>query len=122
MTPEQITLVEESLAAAASRLDDIAADFYVRLFGADPGAAAMFIRDPRAQRAKFVAGLSAIMTSIERHEEFLREACELGACHRGTTASPAPPCWAHWAPPWARSGRTSFATPGAWHTTSRPRP
>ena len=59
MTPEQIALVERTLRAAAPVMDTVAADFYDRLFAADPALRELFSGDPAVQRAKFVAELQA---------------------------------------------------------------
>ena len=44
LTPEQITLVQTTIGASAPRVDALAADFYVRLFAADPSLVALFSR------------------------------------------------------------------------------
>jgi hemoglobin-like flavoprotein len=83
MTPEQVELVEESWKAASAALDDVAADFYRRLFAADPALVGLFSHDPARQRARFAAELEQIIFSIRRHEEFLGRAGQLGVRHRG---------------------------------------
>jgi hemoglobin-like flavoprotein len=83
MTPEQIALVERTLAAVAPMMDMVAADFYRRLFAADPTLVGLFKNDPAVQRAKFAAELQEIMASIRRHEAFLARARALGARHAG---------------------------------------
>lgn len=81
MNPEQIVLVEQSLEAAAPVLDAVAADFYRRLFAADPSIEAMFTGDPIAQREKLVAELDAIVASIHHHQVFLERTRRLGRRH-----------------------------------------
>jgi hemoglobin-like flavoprotein len=81
MTPEQIAAVERTLVAARPVMDAVAADFYRRLFAADPRTEAMFTTDPARQREKFVAELEDIMLAIRNHELFLRRARMLGARH-----------------------------------------
>jgi hemoglobin-like flavoprotein len=83
MTPEQIALVERTLRAAAPVMDTVAADFYDRLFAADPALRELFSGDPAVQRAKFVAELQGILLAIRGHEEFLARAGALGARHAG---------------------------------------
>ena len=83
MTPEQIDLVERTLAQARPGLDDMAIDFYARLFRAEPQLATLFTSDPAAQRDKFVAELEAIVATIHRHPIFLEAAQDLGVRHRG---------------------------------------
>jgi hemoglobin-like flavoprotein len=81
MTPEQIALVEQVLHAAEPALEDVAADFYQRLFAADPAIKNLFSTDPAVQRAKFAAELKAILLTIRGHENFLARAHALGARH-----------------------------------------
>jgi hemoglobin-like flavoprotein len=82
MTPEQIAAVEETLADGGLDLDAVAADFYRRLFAAEPGTAALFDADLGAQRRKFADELAAIGRAIRDHPEFLHEAQALGSRHR----------------------------------------
>jgi len=82
MTPEQLALVEESLAAVSDRMDEVAGDFYRRLFTADPDLVLMFATDPAVQRAKFSTELRQIIFSIRNHEAFLGRARALGVRHK----------------------------------------
>ncbi len=82
MTPEQVVLVERSLAEVRTVLPDVAADFYRRLFAADPAIRAMFPADLRIQQVKFAATLDDIVGAIRRHPAFLAEAHGLGQRHR----------------------------------------
>jgi hemoglobin-like flavoprotein len=83
MSPEQITLVQTTLASlSAIQLDALAADFYVRLFAADPSLVALFGGDPTVQRAKFAGELAAIVHAIRRFDEFASEGAALGCRHR----------------------------------------
>ena len=88
MTPEQIALVERTLAEIAPELDTVVADFYRRLFAADPALPALFSRDPAAQRAKFVAGLDEILGAVRDHGSFARRTAALGADHEGYGVRP----------------------------------
>jgi hemoglobin-like flavoprotein len=83
LTPEQIALVERTTLAVEPMLDAVSADFYRRLFAADPSVAGLFQSDPVRQRAKFAAELEAIVLAIRRHEMFLVRARALGARHAG---------------------------------------
>jgi len=88
MTPEQVALVERSLAAARPRLRELAADFYARLFDAHSDLRALFSSDPVAQQEKLAAELDAIVSAIPSHADFLVRARDLGVRHArlGTTA------------------------------------
>jgi hemoglobin-like flavoprotein len=81
VTPEQIAVVERTVLAADPVLDAIAADFYRRLFAADPALEELFTTDWVVQRARFVAHLKDIMLAIRDHDRFLQQARALGARH-----------------------------------------
>lgn len=81
MTPDQIALVEDTLAAVD--MDALAEDFYRRAFASDPALATMFTTDPAVQRARFSAELAEIMRSIRSLDAFDTRVRALGARHRG---------------------------------------
>ena len=81
MTPDQIALVEETVATVD--LDALTADFYARAFAMDPELPAMFTSDPARQRARFAAELDEIVRSIRSLDSFVARARQLGARHRG---------------------------------------
>jgi hemoglobin-like flavoprotein len=81
VTPSQIALVEHSIDRLD--LDELAADFYVRAFAADPALAQMFTAEPAVQQARFAAELSEIVRSIRSIDSFRPAARSLGARHRG---------------------------------------
>jgi hemoglobin-like flavoprotein len=83
MTPEQIELVESSIAALGGRLDETAAVFYERLFELDPALREMFPDDLAVQQRKFGVELAFIASSIRAHDRFVHAAGELGARHVG---------------------------------------
>jgi hemoglobin-like flavoprotein len=89
VTPEQISLVEATLEDGGFDLDAVAADFYRRLFAAEPALKTMFSADPDVQRQKFADELESICRAIRRHPDFLASAGALGARHRdyGVTAA-----------------------------------
>ena len=81
MTPEQIQLVEQTVAAVD--MADLAEDFYRRLFARDPSVAAMFTADPALQQERFAAELTEIVLSIRALDTFAGRAQALGSRHRG---------------------------------------
>jgi hemoglobin-like flavoprotein len=83
MTPEQIELVESSIAALGGRLDETATVFYQRLFELDPSLRDMFSHDLAAQQRRFGVELAFIASSIREHDRFVHAAGELGARHVG---------------------------------------
>ena len=88
MTPEQIKLVQESFRRVSRRSDALAADFYDRLFAADPTARALFTTDMTVQRVKFVRELEEIIRTIGDFDAFLTHLAELGARHAGYGVRP----------------------------------
>jgi nitric oxide dioxygenase len=88
VTPEQIGLVEQTLDAIKPVFDDVAADFYRRLFAADPSIEAMFTTEPAIQRAKLTAELEQVMRSIRDHDAFLARAGALGRQHEAYGVRP----------------------------------
>jgi hemoglobin-like flavoprotein len=82
MTPNQITIVESTLERARVDLAEIAADFYRRLFEAEPRVRDMFTSDPAEQRQKFADQLHAIGRAIRDCDTFTADAAELGLRHR----------------------------------------
>jgi hemoglobin-like flavoprotein len=81
MTPEQIALVEASLAEAAPHLDSLAGRFYERLFAAAPDAEALFVHDRARQRAVFAVELRSVVTAIRDYDAFVAHASSLGVRH-----------------------------------------
>jgi hemoglobin-like flavoprotein len=88
MTPEQITLVQDSFRRVAANSDALAADFYTRLFTADPSARALFTTDMAVQRIKFIRELEEIIRTIGNFEAFLAHLADLGARHAGYGVRP----------------------------------
>ncbi|WP_405097929.1 globin domain-containing protein [Micromonospora sp. NBC_01412] len=83
MTPEEIALVRAGAEALRPNLSAVAQDFYRRLFAADPELRTMFTSDPVLQREKFADELEAIVSSIERFDDFIDRTRLLGARHAG---------------------------------------
>ncbi|GHJ48923.1 hypothetical protein Cs7R123_62650 [Catellatospora sp. TT07R-123] len=81
MTPDQISLVRQTMTWVQPRRQEFAADFYRRLFAADPGLEGMFSTDPVIQQEKFVDELTAIVAAISDFPAFLLRAGALGVRH-----------------------------------------
>jgi len=88
MTPEQIGLVQDSFRRVTARSDALAADFYARLFAADPSARELFTTDMSVQRIKFIRELEEILRTIGDFEAFLAHLADLGARHAGYGVRP----------------------------------
>jgi hemoglobin-like flavoprotein len=81
MTPEQIAIVETTIMRARSGLVEIAADFYGRLFEAEPGLRGLFTSDPAEQCRKLAEQLDAIACGIRDCDGFVADATDLGIRH-----------------------------------------
>jgi hemoglobin-like flavoprotein len=82
VTPEQITLVESSIEQLRSGLDELATDFYRRLFAAEPEVRVLFTTDVVEQQRRFVEQLDAIVHAIRDFDAFSAVAAELGLRHQ----------------------------------------
>ena len=63
-------------------MDELAADFYLRLFAADASIEALFTTDPAQRRRKFVDELALIIGAIRRLDDFVGAGDVLGRRHR----------------------------------------
>ena len=83
MTPEQITMVRESLDRAAGDARQLVARFYQRLFELDPDVRPLFATEPAVLEAKFFAELHAIVDALPSFDDFVGRTQELGRRHAG---------------------------------------
>ncbi len=81
MTPEQLALVRTSYKLLGGAATSMAADFYGRLFAADPSTRALFSDGPEIMAVKFTAELDAIVEAIASFDEFRVRVADLGARH-----------------------------------------
>jgi len=81
VTPEQVDIVEATMAVIEPHLDALSADFYARLFALDPTLRTLFATDAEQQREKFSAELADIASVLRRHGDFLAETTALGRPH-----------------------------------------
>jgi hemoglobin-like flavoprotein len=86
MTPEQITLVEQTLASVDTAA--LTADSYRRAFETTPALAEMFASDPTTQRARFEAELAEIVRTIRSLDGFEPRMRALGRRHQGYGVHP----------------------------------
>lgn len=83
MTPQQITLVQNSWADVVP-IQDTAADlFYQRLFSLDPSVRPMFRGDMQEQGKKLMRMLGLIVNSLTRIDELIPVAQEMAVKHVG---------------------------------------
>jgi hemoglobin-like flavoprotein len=81
MTPDQVTLVQESFAKVAPISETAAVLFYDRLFEIAPSVKAMFPADMAEQRRKLMAMLAAVVKGLGNLESVLPAASALAKRH-----------------------------------------
>lgn len=82
MTPEQIALVQTSMAALGDA-DDVVRRFYDRLFDLAPDTRALFPDELDELRTSFRATLADLVASLDDLPDFALQTRALGARHRG---------------------------------------
>lgn len=88
MTPEQVTLVQQSFSKVAPAADQAAVMFYDRLFEIAPSVRAMFPADLSEQRKKLMATLAVVVNGLSNLEAILPAASALAKRHVGYGARP----------------------------------
>ena len=88
MTPEQVTLVQQSFAKVAPISEQAAVLFYDRLFEVAPGVKAMFLDDMTEQRKKLMATLAVVVGGLNNLETILPAASALAKRHVSYGAKP----------------------------------
>ncbi|TWU57461.1 globin family protein [Rubripirellula reticaptiva] len=81
MTPQQITLVQDSWAQVKPISEQAAELFYGRLFELDPSLKTLFKGDMKDQGKKLMATLNLAVTSLTKLETILAAVQELGRRH-----------------------------------------
>jgi hemoglobin-like flavoprotein len=81
MTPDQVTLVQQSFAKVAPISEQAAVLFYGRLFEVAPSVKAMFPADMTEQRKKLMAMLAAVVGGLANLESILPAASALAKRH-----------------------------------------
>mgnify|MGYP001765335471 CR=1 FL=1 len=81
MTPEEISLVSASAGRLAPRLEEVAHDFYMRLFAVHPEVRELFPADTALQEKKFAESIAAIVEAIPDFGAFADRAAQLGRVH-----------------------------------------
>jgi len=83
VSPEQLDLVRTSYAALGERRTAMAADFYRRLFAADPGTEALFTAGPDVMAEMFSTELAAIVDAISSFDVVAPRLHDLAGRHAG---------------------------------------
>lgn len=81
MTPEQITLIQQSFSKVAPISEQAAVLFYDRLFEVAPSVRAMFPQDMTEQRKKLMGMLAAVVGGLSNLETILPAASALAKRH-----------------------------------------
>jgi nitric oxide dioxygenase len=88
MTPDQVSLVQQSFAKVAPIADQAAVMFYDRLFEIAPAVKSMFPADMREQRRKLMATLGIVVNGLSSLEMILPAASALATRHVAYGARP----------------------------------
>lgn len=88
MTPEQVTLVQQSFSKVAPISEQAAVIFYDRLFEVAPTVRAMFPNEMTEQRKKLMAALAAAVNGLSNLEAILPAASALAKRHVNYGAKP----------------------------------
>jgi hemoglobin-like flavoprotein len=88
MTPEQVSLVQQSFSKVAPIADTAAVLFYDRLFEVAPQVKAMFPADMTEQRKKLMATLAVVVNGLSNIESILPAASALATRHVAYGARP----------------------------------
>ena len=81
MTPQQIALVRSSFALALPVSNEVAADFYRRLFVIAPHVRPLFSTDIAEQGRKLMLTLASIVADLDRLDVLVPRAVELARRH-----------------------------------------
>ena len=81
MTPEQIEIVKANFIQIAPLANEVAAEFYERLFQLDPSLRLMFKEDLTEQKKKLMMMLKFAVGTLDRLEVFEPSLEELGRRH-----------------------------------------
>ena len=81
MTPEQVTMVQQSFSKVAPIADQAAVLFYDRLFEIAPQVKTMFPADMTEQRKKLMATLAVVVNGLSNLEAILPAASALAQRH-----------------------------------------
>jgi hemoglobin-like flavoprotein len=88
MTPDQVTLVQQSFARVAPISETAAVLFYDRLFEIAPSVVPMFPTDMKEQRKKLMATLAVVVGGLSNLETVLPAASALAKRHVSYGAKP----------------------------------
>jgi nitric oxide dioxygenase len=88
MTPEQVTLVQQTFALVVPVADEAAETFYGRLFNVAPAVKPLFHGDMAKQRRKLMASLAVVVRGLSDLPSILPAASALAKRHVNYGAKP----------------------------------
>jgi hemoglobin-like flavoprotein len=88
MTPEQVTLVQQTFAKVAPIADKAADLFYDRLFAIAPEVRSLFPSDLTEQKKKLMQMIATAVTNLHQVEKIIPAVEELGRRHAGYGVTP----------------------------------
>jgi len=88
MTPRQIEIVKLSFAKILPFKEQAAELYYCRLFELDPSLRLMFKSDMRDQKEKLMVAMALVVTNLDRPENLMPSARDLGRRHRSYGVRP----------------------------------
>jgi nitric oxide dioxygenase len=88
MTPEQVTLVQQTFALVVPVADEAAETFYGRLFNVAPAVKPLFHGDMAEQRRKLMASLAVVVRGLSDLPSILPAASALAKRHVNYGAKP----------------------------------
>ena len=88
MTPEQVTLVQQTFALVVPVADEAAETFYQRLFDVAPAVKPLFHGDMTEQRRKLMASLAVVVRGLSDLPSILPAASALAKRHVNYGAKP----------------------------------
>ena len=89
VTPTEIKTIRTGFTLLAAHPDELAAEFYARLFALDPSLTHLFRSDLKAQGRKLTAALALVVNSLDRLDGILGQIQTLGLRHRDYGVEPA---------------------------------
>lgn len=89
MTPEQITLVQDSWAKVEGIADQAAALFYDRLFSTDPALKPLFKGNMEEQGKKLMTMIGVAVKGLDKLDTIVPAVQKLGARHKDYGVKPA---------------------------------
>ncbi len=89
LTPMDIQVIRDGFKRLAGQPEELAADFYARLFALDPALRPMFKTDLKSQGAKLIGALAHVVHGLDRMDTIIEDVRALARRHVGYGTVPA---------------------------------